>query len=338
MNTADNKRAIIVGIFVLLALVILIVGIFTLGGQQKRFISTISVKAVFDDVAGLKQGNNVWFSGVKIGTIKSIKLYGDSQVEVIMNIEESVQQYIRKDAVARISSESFIGNKNIIIESGSPQSPPVENGDRLAAVNPLNTDDLMETLQQNNKNLVAITGDFKQLSSKLVDGEGTVGALLTDSVLANNLRAMVNNLQRVSQNTMRASNDLNRFTAQLNTPGGLANELLTDTTVFNQLRSSMAQLREASTSAATLTQNLQEASTNLNNQNNAMGVLLNDPEFARNLQKTMQNLETSSQKFDQNMEALQSNFLLRGFFKKQAKEQEKQQKQLQEQQQDSTTN
>jgi phospholipid/cholesterol/gamma-HCH transport system substrate-binding protein len=335
MNTADNKRAIIVGIFVLFALLILIVGIFTLGGQQKRFISTITVKAVFDDVAGLKQGNNVWFSGVKIGTIKSIKLYGDSQVEVIMNIEESTQQFIRKDAVARISSESFIGNKNIIIESGSPQSPPVEDGDRLAAVNPLNTDDLMETLQQNNKNLVAITGDFKQLSSKLVNGEGTVGAMLTDTAMADNFRAMVANLQRVSQNTMRASNDLSRFTSQLNTPGSLASELLTDTTVFNQIQASMAQLKQATTSAATLTQNLQQASTNLNDKNNAMGVLLTDKEFARNLQNTMQNLETSTQKFDKNMEALQSNFLLRGFFKKQAKEEEKQ-KSLQTAQPDTT--
>ncbi|MEJ8755755.1 MlaD family protein [Pontibacter sp. H259] len=323
MNTADNKRAIIVGIFVLLALVILVAAIFTLGGQQKRFIDTITVKAVFDDVAGLKAGNNVWFSGVKIGTIKSIKLYGDSQVEVIMNVEESAQQFIRKDAVARISSESFIGNKNIIIESGSPQSPAVEDGDRLAAVNPLNTDDLMETLQQNNKNLVAITGDFKQLSSMLVRGEGTVGAILTDTAMADNFKAMVANLQRVSQNTMRASNDLNRFTAQLNTPGSLASELLTDTTVYNQIQASMAQLKQATTSAATLTQNLQQASNNINSQNSALGVLLTDKEFARNLQTTMQNLETSTQKFDQNMEALQSNFLLRGYFKKQAKEQDK---------------
>lgn len=327
MNTADNKRSIIVGIFVLLALVILVTGIFTLGGQQKRFIDTIAVKAVFDDVAGLKQGNNVWFSGVKIGTVKSIQLYGDSQVEVTMNIEESAQQFIRKDAVARISSESFIGNKNIIIESGSPQSPPVEDGDRLTAVNPLNTDDLMETLQQNNKNLVAITGDFKQLTSKILQGEGTVGAILTDTAMAYNFRLMVANLQRVSQNTMRASNDLTRFASQLNTPGSLASELLTDTTVYNQLQASMAQLRQATNSAATLTENLQQASNNLNNQNNAMGVLLTDKEFARNLQSTMQNLETSTQKFDQNMEALQSNFLLRGYFKKQAKEQEKQKQQ-----------
>lgn len=324
MSTADNKRSVIVGIFVFLAIVILVAALFTLGGQQKRFTSTLSVNAVFDDVAGLKTGNNVWFSGVKIGTIKAIELYGESQVAVTMNIEQDVQRFIHTDAIARISSESFIGNKNIVIDGGSPTAPVIEDGARIQAVNPLNTDDLMETLQKNNKNLVDITGDFKLLSGKIVRGEGTVGALLTDSVLADNFRAMVANMQRASQNTVRASNELSRFTSKLNTEGSLASEILTDTTVYSQLRASMAQLKEATTSAAALTENLQEVSTRLNNENNAVGVLLSDEEFARNLKSTMQNLETSSQKFDQNMEALQSNILFRGFFRRQAKEQEKQ--------------
>jgi len=92
----------------------------------------------------------------------------------------------------------------------------------------------------------------------------------------------------------------------------------------------MAQLKEATSSAAALTQNLQQVSTRLNNENNAVGVLLSDEEFARNLKNTMQNLETSTEKFDQNMEALQSNILFRGFFKKQAKEAEKQKEEQQE--------
>lgn len=330
MGTAENKRAVIVGIFVFLAIVILLAGIFTLGGQQKRFNSSFPLIAVFDDVAGLKTGNNIWFSGVKIGTIKTIELYGESQVMVTMNIDESVQKYIHKDALARISSESFIGNKNIVIESGSPTAPVIEAGDIIQAVNPLNTDDLMETLQKNNKNLVAITDDFKQLSGKIVRGEGTVGALLTDSSMAMDFRAIVANMQRASQNTVRASNALTQFTNKLNTKGSLASEVLTDTTVYSQLRASMAQLKEATTSAAELTENLKAVSTKLDNENNAVGVLLSDEEFARNLKSTLQNLETSTEKFDQNMEALQSNILFRGFFRKQAKEQEKQKEQAQE--------
>lgn len=66
----DNKRLVTVGIFVLIGIAILVVGILTLGAQQKAFVKSISVTSVFDDVGGLQTGNNVWFSGVKIGTVK----------------------------------------------------------------------------------------------------------------------------------------------------------------------------------------------------------------------------------------------------------------------------
>lgn len=66
----DNKRSVTVGIFVLIGIAILVVGILTLGAQQKAFVKSIRVTSVFDDVGGLQTGNNVWFSGVKIGTVK----------------------------------------------------------------------------------------------------------------------------------------------------------------------------------------------------------------------------------------------------------------------------
>jgi phospholipid/cholesterol/gamma-HCH transport system substrate-binding protein len=70
MKAAENRRSVIVGIFVFLGIAIFVAGVFTLAGKQEKFKSSISVKAVFDDVAGLGIGNNVWFSGVKIGTVK----------------------------------------------------------------------------------------------------------------------------------------------------------------------------------------------------------------------------------------------------------------------------
>lgn len=59
-----------VGIFVFLGLLILLIGVLTLGGEKNTFEKKITVKAIFDDVGGLQTGNNVWFSGVKIGTVK----------------------------------------------------------------------------------------------------------------------------------------------------------------------------------------------------------------------------------------------------------------------------
>lgn len=326
MNTEENKRSVFVAIFVSLAIIIFVAGIFILGGQQKRFERTISLKAVFNDISGLRKGNNVWFSGVKIGTVKEIHFFGDSKVEITMKVEKDVQKYIPKDSKVKISSESLIGNKILLIYGGSTHLPPVEDGDLLASEAPLNTDDMMATLQENNENLVGITRDLKELTMGLVQGEGTVGALLNDSTMANNFRGILVNLQQVSVNTVRASSALSQFTSKLNSEDGLANQLLTDTTVFNQLKASVTQLQQATSSAADITSNLNQASSKLTQSDNGVGLLLNDPEFADQMKNTMQNLETSTEKLDENMEALQHNFLLRGFFRKKEKQEAKQEK------------
>lgn len=327
MSTSDNKRSVIVGIFVLIGIIIFVLGIFILGGQQKRFQSTLNVRAIFDDVAGLRKGNNVWFSGVKVGTVRGISFHGLSQVEITMRIEEDVQQFIRKDSKVKISSEGLIGNRILVIEGGSPNAPYVEDGDLLASEASLDTENLMATLQENNENLVSITRDFKELSSKLLQGEGTVGALLTDPEVATNFKETITNLEQVSQNTVRASGALSRFSAKLNTSEGLANKLLTDTVVFHQLRSSVNQLQQTTSTAQEITGNLSKASNRLTTTDNGIGVLLNDQQFANQLKSTMENLEAGTEKLDQNMEALQHNFLLRGFFRRQAREAAKQQKQ-----------
>ena len=44
-----------------------------------------------------------------------IAFYGNSQVEVILNVEEKAQPHIRKDSKARISTDGLVGNKIVII-------------------------------------------------------------------------------------------------------------------------------------------------------------------------------------------------------------------------------
>jgi phospholipid/cholesterol/gamma-HCH transport system substrate-binding protein len=301
-----------------LAIIIFVAGVFILGGQQKRFVSSVRIKAVFNDVAGLKPGNNVWFSGVKIGTVKKIDFYGASQVQITLNIEEKAQQYIRKDAHVRISSESLIGNKIIVVFGGSQKAPAVQDGDLLVAENPLDTDELMEKLQVNNENLVAITNDFKVLSSRLVQGQGTIGALLKDSTMAQNFRNSVANLQQASGTAVKATGELAQFTSRMNNKTGLANQLFTDTVVFNQLRGSVAELKQTTSSATGITDNLQQLTTKLNSPNNTVGVLLTDEQFANQLRNTMRNLESGSNEFGETMKAVQNNFLLKGYFKRKA--------------------
>ena len=74
MEAKRSKNAFIVGIFIAIAIAIFILLVFTLGGEKKTFSKKFSIKVLFNDINGLKEGNNVWFSGVKIGTVKKIAL------------------------------------------------------------------------------------------------------------------------------------------------------------------------------------------------------------------------------------------------------------------------
>jgi phospholipid/cholesterol/gamma-HCH transport system substrate-binding protein len=317
MNREDNKRLVMVGLFSFAAIAILTIGILTLGKTQQAFKDQVHVNAVFRDVSGLRAGNNVWFAGVKIGVIKGIKFIGQSQVEVEMKLDNEAARFIPKNSTVVLGSEGFIGNKIVEIIGGTENTPHVQDGDRLAVVSATDTEQIMETLQANNKNLLAITSDLKNLTAGLVSGKSVAGTLLSDSLMAVQFKSIVNDLERVSKQTVATTTSLNRFTQKLHTEDGLANKLLTDTAVFASIRSSAAQME-------LLSRQFAQTSAKLNDPNNAVGTLLSDKQFADDLKSSMHNLESGTQKLDQNMEALQHNFLLRGFFKKQEKKKGKQ--------------
>jgi phospholipid/cholesterol/gamma-HCH transport system substrate-binding protein len=323
MSSKENKYAFWVGLFIAIGLVIFIVGVFTLGNQQKSFSNGLHLQARFDNVSGLIKGNNVWFSGVKVGTIKKITFTGINQVDVEFNVDQAIQKFIHADAIAAISSEGFIGNKIITIDGGTPSARLVQNGDVLNSKGMLSTDDIMKTFQKNNQNLLAITNDFKTLSKNMVEGKGLAGTLLADTALAMRFRAVVTNLQSTTSRTAVMADELSRFGYKMNTKGGLADKMLTDTALFAKLQQSANQLQEASSKANTLTDNLNRASNKLNTTDNAIGVLLNDQPTAAQMKNTLDQLHQSSIKLNDDLEAVQHNFLLRGFFKDREKAKKK---------------
>ncbi|MDP4284994.1 MAG: MlaD family protein [Bacteroidota bacterium] len=323
MKVTNNIRAVILGIFILIGLAIFILTILTLGSQKKTFDRSITIKSYFDNVNGLQKGNNIWFSGVKVGTIRKVTLTGKGKVEVDMNIDEQSRQFIRKDAKARISSDGLIGNKIIEIYGGTLQSEEIEPGDLLGNQKLISTDEMMNTLSKNNDNLLAITNDFKIIGNRIVQGKGSIGKLLTDETLINQINATTLTLKRASMNLEKISADVSAYTSKLNKKGSLANDLVTDTIIFNKLRSTVSQLQEVASKSKEVINNLNTAGNSinngLNNKNVPIGMLLNDENSATNIKVILQNLQSSSKKLDEDLEAIQHNFLLRRFFRKKAK-------------------
>lgn len=323
MSTNERKRSLTVGLFVLIGLIILVAGILVLGTQQNKFSKNLVVTTYFHDVKGLKVGNNVWFSGVKVGIVKEIKFQSINDVKVVMHIEEKSSQFIREDVVAKLGSDGLIGNAIVNLVGGSDQVPPIQDGDVIKSVGGTDTDAMFATLQTNNENLVEITKNFAILSQQMVEGKGAVGALMTDSTIALSLKNSVSSLNKVMTDVHKASGNLAVLMNKLNSNQGLIHDLTTDTAVFASLRESAAQLQGVTTTASALMDNLNATSARLNDKDNAIGVLTNDPEAAEEIRQILRNLNGSTEKLDENMKALQSNFLFRGYFRKQQKEQEK---------------
>jgi phospholipid/cholesterol/gamma-HCH transport system substrate-binding protein len=207
-----------------------------------------------------------------------------------------------------------------VISGGSQNAPTVETGDFLRSAKTADMEAMMETLQVNNENLAKITTDFVEISRGLADGKGMVGAMLTDTSMVNTLRATLLSISAAMNNANKASANLVTLTNSLNSNKGLIHDLTTDTAIFSNLRQSAAQLQGVSQTANALINNLNNASSRLNDKDNAVGVLLNDPASANQIKSAINNLNSSTSKLDENMEALQHNFLLRGFFKKKMKE------------------
>ena len=226
MNESPKKHAVIVGVFVFIGLAFLMSGILIVGNLRNTFNRKMKVVALFDDVSGLQRGNNVWFSGVKIGSVSSLEFFGESQVEVGLNIETKARQYIRKDAMVKISSDGFIGNKILVIYGGTQQSDEVQEGDTLAVEKSFSSEDMINTFQDNNKNLLAITNDFKIISRKLASGEGTIGKLLNDSSVYENIDAATASLKDASVSAQQLAGSLAKFSSGLNMKGTLANDLV----------------------------------------------------------------------------------------------------------------
>ena len=316
MNESPNKRAVIVGLFIFIGLMFLLGGILIVGNIRETFNNKMKVISIFDDVSGLKEGNNVWYSGVKIGTVSNMNFFGKSQVEVVLNIATKAQQYIRKDAKVKISSDGIIGNKIIVIYGGTVDFAQVEIGDTLAVERTFTSEDMINTLQDNNENLLTITSNIKTITNRLVDGEGTIGKLMNDTSVYANINAATAALQKATVKAEQMISSLATFSSSLNKKGTLANELTTDTTVFNSVKASVAKFHQMADTASVFITNLKNAG---NNPNSAIGVLLHDKEAGAYLKESMKNLESSSKKLDADLEAAQHNFLLRGYFKKKAK-------------------
>jgi phospholipid/cholesterol/gamma-HCH transport system substrate-binding protein len=184
------------GAFIVVALAVLAAGVFIIGSKEYLFSSTYQLKAQFDNVAGLTNGADVQVGGVHSGTVTSIVLPNrpEGKVTVVMNLGKSTHEIIKRDSVASIETEGVLGNQFMAISFGSAGQAEVQNGDIIQSEPPILMADMLKkangilnSSQQAVQNTTQATAHLNSISGKIDSGQGTVGSLVNDKQLYNNL-------------------------------------------------------------------------------------------------------------------------------------------------------
>ena len=157
----QGENNIKLGVFVLAGLVVMMISFYVIGNNTSMFGSSFMLKARFSNSDGLMEGNNVVFSGIQAGTVKTIDIINDTTIEVTMLIDSKVKSYIHRNAEVGIGTEGLMGNKVVNIQPVKGNSAIVQNGDLLAVQKQTSMDEMLQTLSKTNNNVATISKALK---------------------------------------------------------------------------------------------------------------------------------------------------------------------------------
>ncbi len=199
MDKHTQKFKIRLGLFIIGGLALFVFAIFIIGKQQNLFNPVFKLTTNFYNISGLQVGNNVRFTGINVGTVDNIKIINDSTVKVDMLIKRDVQKFIKSDCEVSIGSEGLIGDRLITIGHGSSEAPLASEGQELASTEPVETDAIMASLQVTAGNAEIISDQLAEIMIKINSGEGTLGRLIQDTTIAENINQTIINLKKSSR-------------------------------------------------------------------------------------------------------------------------------------------
>ena len=318
------------GTFVLAGLIVLVLLLYMIGKNRNLFGSTYVLKVRFENVQGLIPGNNVRFSGIQAGTVKKIKILADTVIEVTMVIEKEMLHIIRKNAVVSIGTDGLVGNKVVNIVAVRQPGALAAEGDILVSQKAVATDEMLQTLNKTNNDVAVIAANLKTTVQR-INSSSALWALLNDESIPQDLRSSVANIRLATGKAGNMVYNLNAIVMDVKKGKGSVGALLTDTSFAKNLNRAVLKIKtvgdEADSLAGEINKLVAGIREDVNNGRGPVNALLKDSMMVIKLNASLDNIQNGTDGFNQSMEALKHNFLLRGYFRKQEKQKEKELKQ-----------
>ena len=304
MNNAQMSAR--VGLFFLLGLALIWITHESLNGNRLNDDAAYELTARFATIKELKAGDDVRLAGVGVGIVKETRLNG-CHAEVVMQITDGVE--VPEDSVATIAMSGLLGSNHVSLTLGRPDTAALSAGSTMRSEDTpdLNTvisqvgeigrkveqaltqftgalgtdgsqDSLMgkmnALLDDNRKKIETITTNMEIVTSRLKDGEGTLGKLLTEEDGYNELIAAIADIRSAAKSANTFMSEAETMVAHLKIGEGTLGTLLYD--------------EEASANLKLTMSNLHELSDKLNSGEGTLGRLINDDSLYLEAQSTVQ--------------------------------------------------
>jgi phospholipid/cholesterol/gamma-HCH transport system substrate-binding protein len=177
------------------------------------------------------------------------------------------------------------------------------------------TDEMLRTLSVTNNNLERITDNLQEITGKL-NSSRSLWNLLADTMITKDLKSAARDFRRAGANTADLTGNAMELVSRYDQAEGLVETVFTDTSLSQRLDHSLIKIQRAS-------ENLEAVISELKQGKGTAGLILADTTLRNILLRSAGSVEQGTYKFNENMEAMRSNFLFRGYFKEQEKEQKK---------------
>lgn len=233
----QNAVEVMVGAFLFMALLAL--GFFTIVlSQENWFKTSYRMDILFNDVSGLVNGDKVFVRGVDVGRVKSMAIHPEG---VMTRLSLSQEIKLRDNYQIRVVPSSVLGGKYVDINEGGYDNPLLAEGSVIRGKGPVDfiaelteaTQTIRGSLEKGGilANLEGTMANLREITDRLQRGEGTVGRLLTQDDLYNELRKISSNIGDISE--------------RLNNGEGTLGKLLSkDDTMYRDLSDAVASLKD----------------------------------------------------------------------------------------------
>jgi phospholipid/cholesterol/gamma-HCH transport system substrate-binding protein len=246
-----------IGVMTILAVTIAAATIFMLTGGRGFFWQRYNLKTRFDNVAGLKSGSPVRVAGVEVGSVTSVDDFVGEQVDVSMEVNKSMRERITTGSIAYLGSVSLLGESAVDITPSTKGTPIPDWGYVPPGIAKGGIADVAAQAQASVAEITKLVTDIRM-------GKGTVGKLMTDDRLYNDLQQFAASAGELTEgirdgrgtlgrlvndpktaNALEASlTNIQRMTDQINAGQGSLGKLMQDDAFANSLNGATSNIQE----------------------------------------------------------------------------------------------